>query len=93
MSRSCASVNEAMVPWPAVVRSTVASWHTTSSPSAVAWTSSSMPVAPASSAWAMACSVDEGDSQAPALMRVGDHPALEPHRSLTHRLSHPSARR
>ena len=65
MAAAAASVNDAMVPWPAVVRSTVASWQTTSSPSAVAWTSSSIPVAPTSSAWAMVCSVDEGDSQAP----------------------------
>ena len=65
ISRSSASVKDAMVPCAAVVRSTVASWQTTSSPSAVAWTSSSIPVAPASSACAMACRVDEGDSQAP----------------------------
>ena len=65
MARSCANVNEAMVPWAAVVRSTVASWQTTSSPSAVAWTSSSTPVAPTASAWSMACRVDDGDSQAP----------------------------
>ena len=65
MARSSSRVNEAMVPCPAVVRSTVASWQTTSSPSAVAWTSSSMAVAPASSAWSMAWSVDDGDSQAP----------------------------
>ena len=38
------------VPVAAVVRSTVASWQTTSSPSAVAWTSSSTAVAPTSSA-------------------------------------------
>ncbi len=37
----------AMAPRPSVVRSTVASWHTTSWPSAVAWTSSSRASAPA----------------------------------------------
>ena len=54
-----------MAPTPSVVRSTVGSWHTTSRPSAVACTSSSMPVAPASRAAPMACSVDDGPSQAP----------------------------
>jgi len=44
MARSSASVCPAMVPNDAVVRSTVASWHTTSSPSAVACTSNSIAV-------------------------------------------------
>ena len=57
--------NEAIAPVAAVVRSTVASWQTTRRWSAVACTSSSMPVAPASRAPAMACSVDDGASQAP----------------------------
>ena len=54
-----------VLPVVAVVRSTVASWQTTSSPSAVACTSSSIPVAPASTACAMAWRVEEGDSHAP----------------------------
>jgi hypothetical protein len=61
-----------------VVRSTVASWQTTSSPSEVACTSSSMAVAPAASAREMAKMVDEGDSHAPpwcaeAMTRLSSH--------------------
>ena len=65
MGRTSASVIAAIGPCPSVVRSTVASWQTTSSPSAVAWTSSSIPVAPASIARSMAKRVDDGHSQAP----------------------------
>ena len=63
--RNSARVKLAMFPLAAVVRSTVASWQTTSSPSAVACTSSSIPVAPAATARSMAKRVDEGHSHAP----------------------------
>src|ERR1039458_7828218 len=63
--RSWSKVKLAMFPFAGVVRSTVASWQTTSSPSKVACTSSSIPVAPDESARAMAKIVDEGDSHAP----------------------------
>ena len=80
-----ASVKDAMVPVPSVVRSTVASWQTTSSPSAVAWTSSSIAVAPAASACAMAKQRRRRRLPGPALVRVGDHPAFQPHGLLAHR--------
>src|SRR2546430_2503948 len=54
-----------MAPLPPVVRSTVGSWHTTSSPSAVAWTSSSRAEAPPARARRMAQRVLEGPSRAP----------------------------
>ena len=54
-----------MAPVPLVVRSTVVSWHTTSSRSSVAWTSSSTAVAPAARAWRVAYSVLDGASLAP----------------------------
>jgi len=63
--RSSAKVKLEIAPSAFVVRSTVASWQTTSSPSTVAWTSSSMAVAPAASARSMAKRVELGDSHAP----------------------------
>ncbi len=63
-------------PVPSVVRSTVASWQTTSAPSAVAWTSSSMPVAPAAERGRDGVEGGRRALPRPALVGVGDDPAL-----------------
>src|SRR5438477_7056151 len=65
MAWTWASVRPAMVPVPAVVRSTVASWQTTRWPSDVAWTSSSRAGAPAPRALRIAHRVLEGPARPP----------------------------
>jgi hypothetical protein len=63
--RSCASVNDATVPWPFVVRSTVVSCMTTTCPSFVTPTSSSSMSAPTWSERLKAYIVFDGNSSSP----------------------------